>query len=317
MDTSCLEFLRRKIRTFVRIFAAVVFFAFAPELFAGISTPTADIVVTNLRIGQTYNLTEIANMPFQVRAMGIERRIKIELLKPATNQTRPGFEPIPDTMWLNLPRTDFLLLPGETGTTDIILQIPSDESLLGKKFEVFIWARTVPKDPTEAGAIGFGLGVRGSLRFTIAPRPPTKEELEKFAKSRFKAINLSLLPNDLFVDDIPLGRRVDVERQTGKFLRIVNVAEEPIKIKLKCVPSTETGLVIPEGWEAEPNTTYLRFPQETLTIRPLEVRKINFSLNFPGDEKYRNKKYLFIVEAAIEGELVRTTYRSKVWATIK
>lgn len=286
-------------------------------LAAYISTPTADIVVTNLRIGQAYNLTEIASMPFRVKNHGIERRIKITLLKPATSQTREGFEPVPDLLWVTLPKTEFSVLPGETAETDIILKIPDDEALLGRKFEAKIRAETRPKNPETKGMIAIGLAVTGSLRFTIAPKPPTAEELEKFSKARFKVFNLNLVPNDLEIGEIPVGKAVNIEKTAGKFLRIANVADDPVKIRLKCVSVAQTGLILPEGWEPEPDTSYLKFPSEIVTVKGLEIKKINFFLNFPKDEKYRNKKYVFIVEAAVEGELVRTTYRSKVYIHTK
>ncbi|MDI6757980.1 MAG: hypothetical protein QME32_08190, partial [Endomicrobiia bacterium] len=289
----------------------------AAPLAASISTPTADIVVTNLRIGQTYNLSEIANMPFRVKNHGIERRIKINLLKPATNQTREGFEPVPNTSWVTLPKTEFHVLPGETAVTDIIIKIPDDESLLGRQFEAKIRAETRPKNPENEGMVAVGLAVTGSLRFSIAPKPPTAEELEKFSKARFKVFNLSLVPNDLELGEIPIGKNINAEKTAGKFLRIANVADEPVKIRLKCVPVVQTGLILPEGWEPEPDTSYLKFPSETVIVKGMEIKKINFSLNFPKDEKYRNKKYLFIVEASVEGELVRTTYRSKVYIQTK
>jgi len=286
-------------------------------IYGSISTPTADIVVSNLRIGQTYNLTEIANMPFRVKNIGIERRIVLTLIKPTTSQVKEGYEPIPDINWVTLLKTDFSLMPGETAASDIIIKIPDDESLLGRKFEVKIRAETRPKEPPEAGSVAIGLALTGSLRFSITPKPPTPEEIEKFKKARFKIYNFNLVPNDLEIGEIPIGKKINIEKYAAKFLRLVNISDEPIKIRLNCIPISQTGLAIPEGWEPQPDTSYLTFPKQFITVKGMEIKKVNFYLNFPNKEEYRNKKYIFIVEASVEGELIRTTYRSKIYIITK
>ncbi|MBN1824405.1 MAG: hypothetical protein JW803_08810 [Endomicrobiales bacterium] len=291
----------------------VLLFAFS-SLFAGLETPTADISVTNLRIGETYNLTQLGNMPFRVKANNIGYKVNISLLTPKPGQTISGYEPIPDITWITLSKYDFTLLAGETGAADITIKIPNDEALLGKQYEAWIWARTLLGDEI-GGTVGIAVAVMGKLRFTIAPRPPTEEELRQIRNTKVKLINISLVPNDLMVENVPLGRKVSAEKHAGKFLKLVNTSNEPITMSLGCIPVSSTGIQAPQGWEEGPDTSIIKFKKSKVKVKPLEIKKIDFTINFPNNSEMSGKKYMFVVEAVTEGEIITTNYRSKIYIT--
>lgn len=295
--------------------AAFTVFVLSARLYAGLATPTADIEANNLRIGQTYNLTQMANLPFKVTAMHREHRVRLTLLVPTTGQCRPGFEPLPDITWVTISRNGFDLLSGETGEADITISIPNDEKYMGRNFEVKLLAVTTPKTvPMEESGASIGVGVMASLRFKVAAKPLTEEEKEKFKKAEYKAVNIELTPNDLFLEDsIEVGKKVDIEKKFGKTLKLVNTGEAPVKVRVRSVSLAESGIQPPAGWEAGPDASYIVIPREKVKIRPLEVKKLPFFVYIPNEERFRGKKYFFIVEVSVEDELVKTSYRSKIY----
>ena len=76
---------------------------------AGLSTQLGEVVVTNLQIGQTYNLRDLANLQMTVRNTGEDNvNLKMDVLKPETRELRQGAAAIPDISWVTLSQ-DFLL----------------------------------------------------------------------------------------------------------------------------------------------------------------------------------------------------------------
>ena len=300
------------------VFVCTIVIIFKAPVCAGIASSTSEIEAKNLRIGETYNLTQIASLPFKVTSTGTPNRIKITLLSPPTEQCRNGYEPVPDVTWVSISKDSFDLLTGETGTADIIIKIPNDEKYLGKKYEMYIFSVTAPPsiEGDESMAV-VGVGIRGFLRFSIAPRPLTEEERKKFEKAKFKLVNVELTPNDLVVEDVPVGKKVDVEKVTGQFLKLVNTGNESVKIHVNSLPVSETGIIAPDGWENTPDPAFLTFRSKKVKVNPIEIKKLPFYINFPKDDKYRGKKYFFVVEVYVEDDLIRTNYRSKIYVHTK
>ncbi len=307
-----------------RVFMTAVMLAciaaiFIPcRAFAGLACPTADLEIDNLRIGQVYNLTQMGSMPYKITSTFMQNRVQVTLLNTTTGECMPGFEPVPDMTWVSISKDNFVLMAGETGSADIVIRIPNDEKYLGHKYQMKILAKTVPMDSLDRSAAAVvGVGVLGALKFTIAPRALTEEEKKKFEKAKYKLVNIELTPNDLPVEDVPIGKNVDVEKEKGTFLKLVNTGDEPVKVRIKSLQVSETGIIAPPGWENTPNPSFLSFPKEKLKINPLEIKKLPFSISFPKDEKYRGKKYFFVVEVYVEDELIKTSYRSKIYVSTR
>ncbi|MCS7228388.1 MAG: hypothetical protein NZ839_05440, partial [Endomicrobia bacterium] len=169
--------------------------------------------LSNLKIGQEYSLKQILGFPFQVRYQGIYPvDLKIELEKPSSS-TPDGYEPIPDLSWIQIERQEFSLDPGETAETDILIRIPNDESLLGKKFNVNIMPRTGPPKG-GGGGIVFAVGITCRLSLAIAPKPPTIEEIREQQRKRFSGyVDISVTPNRIFIYDIEPNKVYNLTKQ--------------------------------------------------------------------------------------------------------
>jgi len=87
--------------------------------------------------------------------------LKIEVLLPEKSELKAGgYAPIPDLSWITLERSEFKeVKPGAEAVTDVIISIPGDEKYRGRKFQVFIWSRTVGRS--------IGVGLKSKLLLTV------------------------------------------------------------------------------------------------------------------------------------------------------
>ncbi|MEW6042164.1 MAG: hypothetical protein AB1633_11650 [Elusimicrobiota bacterium] len=296
------------------MFVLIFLFLLSNTCFGGLTTLTADIVVTNLKIGQTYNLTQLANMPYRIQNTGnFETKIVVDIFPPSLKKVKTGYEPIPDVNWVKLSKREFLLLPMEEEKSDIIISIPDDESLLGKKYEVLFHATTRPKKPTEPTSFAISVGVFSSIRFDIAPRPATPEEIQKLERAYTKSLELSLVPNELIVRNVPVGEKIDIKKFASGTLKIVNSGNDSVKMIVRALTAKEAGITPPAGYEPEPDVSFIRVRKRNVKLKSNTIEEINFTIEFPDEQIYKGRKYMFVIESATEGEIIKTQYRSKVY----
>jgi len=128
---------------------------------AGLSTTFGRVKVDNLSIGQAYSMQDEANTPFKIKnTSDFELEIKIDVLIPKESELIDGYEPIPDTSWIELEENNFILSQKTEASIDIIIDIPNEEEYRGKKYQVYLWSRTL------GGAIAVGL--KSKLLISIA-----------------------------------------------------------------------------------------------------------------------------------------------------
>lgn len=142
-----------------------------PDLFAkGLSTTFSEVYLEELETGKTYSTKETANLPLTVINTGEEAvDLKLDLLMPDTSELKEGYEPIPDLAWLQLEKTEFEdVKPNESAVTDVLITIPDDEQYKGKRYQVFIWSRTI--------GTKIGVGLKSKLLFSI------KDDREEIVK---------------------------------------------------------------------------------------------------------------------------------------
>jgi len=72
-------------------------------------------------------------------------------------------EPIPDAAWIKIETDSMVLAPGQMGVSDVCINVPPDSTLRGRKFQVMLWSRTIPR-PGDFIACG----LKSRVLFTIA-----------------------------------------------------------------------------------------------------------------------------------------------------
>ena len=146
-----------------KIFTAIALcLVFCSSVFAsGLSTGFSEVTLENLQTGKTYNTKDVANLPLTVVNTGKEPvDLKIELMMPAAQELKKGYEPIPDLSWIKLDKTQFNgIKPQDSAVCEVVIVIPDDAKYLGKKYQVFIWSHTF--------GTSVGVGLKSKLLLSI------------------------------------------------------------------------------------------------------------------------------------------------------
>lgn len=282
----------------------------------GLSSPNAMMYLSNLKIGQEYSLKQLLGYPFQVTYKGrYPVDLKINLEKPTTS-TADGYEPIPDLNWIQLERSEFSLDPGETAETDIIIRIPNDESLLGKKFHLSISPVTsAPKGDNRAW-LAFAVGLVCKLYLSIAPKPPTIEEIRQQQRRRLSGyLDVSVSPNRIFIYDIEPDKIYNLTKQFNEVIKIINATSQKVNVELESVPASSRGIFLTEDQQELPQPSLLYTKPKKTKLNPDSVKSFELYLNSKGLEQ--GKKYLAVVKVHMFNDRLDVNHYVKVYIEMR
>jgi hypothetical protein len=282
----------------------------------GLSSPNAAMYISNLKIGQEYSLKQLLGYPFSVTYKGkFPVDLRIELIKPATT-TNDGYEPIPDLSWIQLQKTEFSLDPGETAETDIIIKIPNDESLLGKKFHVSISPTTsAPKGDNRAW-LAFAVGLVCKLYLSIAPKPPTIEEIRELQKKRLSGyLDVSVSPNRIFIYDLEPNKKYDLTKQFNEVIKIINATSQNVFVETESVLPSTRGIFLTDGQQELPKPELLVVKPKKDKLKPDSVKSYKLFLDTKGLEP--DKTYLAVVKVSLKNERLDVNHYVKVYIEMK
>ncbi|MFQ3675316.1 MAG: hypothetical protein SNJ64_02080 [Endomicrobiia bacterium] len=260
----------------------------------GLSSPCGIMTLGNLKIGQEYSLKQLLGYPYNVTYKGrYPVDLKIELSKPSTTNYE-GYEPIPDTSWIQLQKQDFSLDPGQTAETDIFIKIPDDESLLGKKYRVIITPYTGPPKGDPRGGLVFAVSLSCHLQFSIAPKPPTEEEIRQQRKRVLSNyVNFSVSPERIFLYDLKPNKTYNLTKEFGEVIKIINATPQDVKVSFEQIKASSIGIFLPEDTTEIEDLTLLRCVPKKFTLKKDSIKSVNLLLSTKGLE---NKKSVETVE---------------------
>jgi len=298
------------------ILVSLVFVAWIKAPFiaraGGLSTQLGEVVIENLQIGQTYNLKQLASLQLIVTNTsdyGVD--LRMDVLLPDKSELRKEAEPIPDISWVKLSQNLFKLSPNEKATSDIVLSIPDDDKYCGKKYEVTIWSHTL-------GSSGSGMflayGLKTRIIFTTDTVRATKSQV---VTSSDASVNFTLKPEEIFLDNIELGKIYDVEKNTGLVLKITNPSKQKQTFKLQSLTVDNSVATLTKEYLDAPDASYLEFSDSSFVLPPKGTKIIKMYLRFPAEKEYTGKKYMFVLHAFTVDEKVTTGVYSRVYASIK
>jgi hypothetical protein len=282
----------------------------------GLSSPNAAMYLSNLKIGQEYSLKQLLGYPFSVTYKGkYPVDLRIDLIKPSTT-TADGYEPIPDLSWIQLQKTEFSLDPGETAETDIIIKIPNDESLLGKKFHVSISPTTsAPKGDNRAW-LAFAVGLVCKLYLSIAPKPPTTEEIRELQKKRLSGyLDVSVSPNRIFIYDLEPNKKYDLTKQFNEVIKIINATSQNVFVETESVLPSTRGIFLTDGQQELPKPELLVVKPKKDKLKPDSVKSYKLFLDTKGLEP--DKTYLAVVKVSLKNERLDVNHYVKVYIEMK
>lgn len=251
----------------------LVIFFFFPLSWAGLRTTFVKVMVRDLMIGKTYNITEINRKPLAVKNTGKGTiALKIEPLRPRPHELDKGYEPIPDISWLKIKQGLFEIKANEEAMTDVIISIPEDECLLGKKYQAFVWSKGI------GGSIGVGL--KGKVLFSI----------DNVIKDH--ETGLKVKPGIYTFTDIPVGKMYELEIP----LCIFNDMKHGIKCLLSSAGPFEGGArsKCVHGYSEIPDGNWLYFENDEIEIKADSTARIKMFLRIPLEEKYHNQHWVVI-----------------------
>src|SRR2546428_7553328 len=120
----------------------------------GLGCSVGEVVLENLKIGRSYSLTALANLPLSLINRGdVVVRVRIDAMIPDSSELRQGAEAIPSVHWASAVPDSLEIPAHQMRTTDLRLTIPDDEKPFGRKFEAIFWSHTMPQ-PGERLAYG-------------------------------------------------------------------------------------------------------------------------------------------------------------------
>jgi len=264
---------------------------FCNNIFAGLSSNFTEIVIENLQAGKTYSLKKIFNMPYNVKNTGPnECNIKIYLEEiPEEKYLRSGYQILKkeNFNWIKLEKTNFNnVKPGETVLSDIIISIPDDNSILGKKYQIMITAETYT---TSTSSFGLEFAIGSILRFEIASNrlEMTQDEIDKLNIN----LNFKVTPSSFYVTNYKI---CDNKKYFVGSIFIQNTDTNSQNFIIKSLTPEEIN-GIENDYEYPPDPNFLLVSTKKLNIPSKQSKKVDVFLLIPCKEEYRNKKFQFVV----------------------
>lgn len=139
--------------------AVAVLFIESSAYAGGLSTAFSKVILEGLKPGQSYNVERIGAPPFEIKNTSSRKvELQIDIIIPKEDELNDGYLPIPDSSWLTLKESHFVIEPGSSARTDLFINIPDGEEYMGKKYAAFIWSHTVGES--------LGVGLKSKLLFT-------------------------------------------------------------------------------------------------------------------------------------------------------
>jgi hypothetical protein len=305
-----MNYCKSKIKTYLALSCCL--WAAGPAHAGGLSTQLGEVVIQNLQVGQAYNLRDLANLSLSVVNRGDEEiALAMDPLVPEASELKQGAEAIPDLSWIALSSREHIVSAGGTATSDILVTIPDDDHLLGRKFQVTVWSHSVPR-PGAGMALAYGLKSR--IIFTVDP--VRAEQVEVVTSSAADA-GCMIAPHEIRVARVTAGKLCDLEKDAGVLLTLSNPGSSPRRVTLASQAVSASQAALPAGYLDTPDASYLTFSQNEITVAPGRSETVRMFLHFPAERRYRGQKYMFIINAETTGQGVKAGVYSRLYASVE
>ncbi|MFH0948088.1 MAG: hypothetical protein V1833_03720 [Elusimicrobiota bacterium] len=280
-------------------------------LHAGISTTFIDVVLENLQIGESYNLRTLKNCPMIITNNGQQTiDVVLEVDEPG-KKLKPEYEQIINAEWIKVVPNRYRLGPYEKGSSDVIITIPNDSKLMGRHFQAYISASAISY-PAPAGAFTTSTGTRTRIRFSVGTMGPKYLKEEKKRK-KMMTLDFELTPVNINIKEpVELGKKIDIRKERGIGLHLINRATESVMLNMNI--SADKVVLGNTGEYAIGDTNFLEIKPKKLTLRGESIKKLYLYIKIPNEEKYRNKKFVFVIKAEVPGDVPVEVF-SKLYVT--
>lgn len=290
--------------------AAVLALAMTSQA-AGLRTPFGEVIVRNVKIGQTYSLYKLVNLPLRVINTGSDEvDLRVESIGIKPDELKAGYAAAAPE-WIKVERSSFTLGPNREAVTDLLISLPNDPALLGRRFEADIWSHTI-----NSGALQVGL--RSRLLLHVDSTPPSDEDLKKkFVDETLANLDFTVMPINAQLSDIPAGREIDLRKERKISIKLINPNDRALNFRVRSIPSWESMIRPPEGYEDAPDPKWLRAEKEVMAVEGNSIADTSLRLDIPDEARYRGRNFFFIVSFELLEQKIptRVFYRLMVSTT--
>ncbi|MBI3012122.1 MAG: hypothetical protein HYY63_00675 [Elusimicrobia bacterium] len=272
-----------------------------------LSGSMGELLIRNLQPGTTVQLTPLMRLPWRIQYEGKEA-IQL-ILRPAVpdgvEEMKTGYEVIPDLSWVRLSPALFDLEKSSTVASDVSISIPNDDSLLGKKFVVYLWAQTAAK---KAG-VSTGLGVKGRLLLTIAPE---RKKISDSLNTARSYMEFKLRPETVLLQGIQPGKKIALNKVLKKKFVVENFGSETMKFSVNRISGDSLGMNPTQGMEWGPRETVCRVQPAALKIKPGKKKHFTVTIQIPDEEQNYNRRFQYLFRISPSGVGVKSGILLKV-----
>lgn len=299
-----------RMRMMTAILAAALTAA-APASGAGLKTQFGEVIVKGLKIGKTYSMHKLVNLPLRLVNTGnAEIEVSISVIPPSKDVLRDGYDVIPSTSWVKLDSDSLVIGPSREAATDIQVSIPNDRALLGKRLQVDIWSRA--RDLVAPVAVG----IQSHLLLHIDSVAPTDEELKaKFVDENLGNLDFTVSPMSKDLGLVPLGRAIDLRKEHKVTLKLINPNDNTLNFRVRALPVWESLSVPPAGTEPALDANWLKPSKEVVTVEGNTIGEVELSLTIPDEPRTRGKRFLMLLGIEVLEQKISTKVYSKIFVT--
>ncbi len=284
----------------------------------GVRTDFGDVLIDNLGIGRTYNLRDLAGIPFKVKNTGAATvDLQVDVIVPedriiGADRKKAGYKPIPSMDWVKLNQSKFIVPSGESALTDILITIPNDPTLYGKKFQASLYSRTI-------GEGALNVGVWSHLLLNIALSPEDQARVEKNRKQGLPTgMEYSLLPDKLLLENFPIGKKVSIRKTYRRTVMLANSGTIPANLKATVIPIKESPLTLQLEYEAPADFKWMTLSKTSFEIEPSDFVDPGIEISLPNDPSLRGKKLMFVIKVEpSDPDITGVTYYAKIYVNVE
>lgn len=282
------------------LFAGIYFIC--PAYAVGITGSFHEVTIQNLRVGQTHHTSQLANLSLVITNTGSRAiNLKAEVLSPTKKKLKEGYLSIPNVSWIKLVPENSIIGPGKNQAIDIVISIPDRDEYLGKKYQFNIWSYSTNEV--------VNVGVESRVLFTTFHE---KGEIKKPLN-----LNFEVTPEELHIENIKVGKKIDLEKVVGKVLEVKNLGEIGSLYNFESIKVKDSQIKLTKGYEDCPEPSFLTFTEKQIIIGKKSSKKIKMFLLFPKKRKYRKKKYMFIARIKVFSGDVAKEFYCKIYVSTK
>ena len=276
----------------------------APAIAGGLRCSLGEVVITDLKIGQTYSLNTLAHLPLAITNTGEGAvSVRVDPLIPGAGDLRQGSEAIPDSAWASASPNAFDLAPHETRLVELGLRIPDDDRLRGRKFEVLFWSHTLPK---AGDLLTYGLNSR--VIFTV------DHERAAPGDAPIGDLSITLTPPEIHVVDVTAGRAYPIGDALQPPLVVQNTSTRSLSVEVQALRARGSATTLPAGCAELLDAAEVKLSPTRFTLGPGEQRTITGTVAFPKGKRLKTRPLMCVVSAAVMDQPVHNQIYARIYA---